>query len=50
MVTGGAIKITEKMQQHPETVKQLEILKQCKNFLKENQIEDLDSLLDYIEN
>lgn len=50
LVTGGAIKITEKMQQHPETVKQLEILKQCKNFLKENQIEDLDSLLDYIEN
>lgn len=27
LVTGGAIKITEKMQQHPDTLKQLEILK-----------------------
>ena len=48
LVTGGAIKITKKMQDHPDTTEQLEILKQTKIFLDSENITDLDSLLDFM--
>ena len=48
LVTGGAIKITKKMQDHPDTTEQLEILKQTKTFLDSENITDLDSLLDFM--
>ena len=48
LVTGGAIKITKKMQDHPDTTEQLEILKQTKTFIDSENITDLDSLLDFM--
>ena len=36
------------MQDHPDTTEQLEILKQTKIFLDSENITDLDSLLDFM--
>ena len=36
------------MQDHPDTTEQLEILKQTKTFLDSENITDLDSLLDFM--
>ena len=33
VVTGGAIKITRTMQEHPDTAKELQKLEKCKNYL-----------------
>ena len=34
VITGGTIKITRTMQEHPETNKELQKLKSCKNYLQ----------------
>ena len=47
IITGGAIKITKTMQEHPDTNHQLELLHQVQNFIKENDIYDIDSLIGY---
>lgn len=45
IVTGGAIKITDTMQNHPDTEQQLITLKKVQEFIKENNIYDIDSLI-----
>lgn len=49
-ITGGAIKLTEFMEERPHTEEELRKLGKYKSFLQEESIFDKDSLLDYIEN
>jgi len=48
VLTGGAIKLTKKMQDFPETMIQLMRLEKCLSMFKENYIEDFDSLCVFI--
>lgn len=48
VITGGAIKQSEKMQGHPDTAKELEKLEKCRNYLISEGIFDNDSLVDYM--
>ncbi len=48
IVTGGAIKMTELMQDHPHTKIQLQYLDQVKYFLQEKGIMDEDALYEYL--
>lgn len=48
IITGGAIKLTRTMQERNHTAKELEKIKQCRDFLRNNDIFDKDSFLDYI--
>jgi len=50
LITGGAIKFHHRMEHHPLTQLELTKLDQCKNFLKENDISDQDSFLNYYQN
>ena len=43
VITGGAIKLTRTMQQHPDTNIELVKLEQCKSYLQNNNIFDNDS-------
>ena len=43
VITGGAIKLTHKMESRPHTVKELDKLEFCRNYLKELGIFDIDS-------
>ena len=46
VVTGGAIKLTQRMQDKEHTSLELEKLNKCKEFLKYNGVFDKDSFID----
>ena len=48
VVTGGAIKITKKMQDHVDTLEELEKFETVKNFLKLNHLNCDDDLLNFL--
>ncbi|MGI9526721.1 MAG: hypothetical protein ACR2MS_06405 [Weeksellaceae bacterium] len=48
IVTGGAIKLTQKMQDHPLTYSELRKLENVKHFLKDFQIIDEESFYAYL--
>ena len=48
VITGGAIKLTQKMQDHSDTNKELKMLDKCRNFLQENRVFDCDSFFEFI--
>ena len=47
VITGGAIKLTQTMQERPHTWEELKKMDRCREFLKTNGIFDQDSLIDY---
>jgi hypothetical protein len=47
VITGGAIKLTQTMQDRPHTREELKKMDRCREFLKTNGIFDQDSLIDY---
>lgn len=49
VITGGAIKMSQKMQEHPDTMEELKKLNQAKDFLSENDVFDSDSFFDFME-
>lgn len=49
IVTGGAIKLTAKMQDREHTQIELNKLNSCRNFLKQNGVFDQNSLMDFLE-
>lgn len=49
VITGGAIKLSHKMEERNETLKERARLDQCRNFLKEQGVFDDDSFNDFIE-
>lgn len=48
LITGGAIKMAKKMQDNPETDRELHKLNECRNYLKSLGIKDIESLNDYL--
>jgi len=48
MVTGGAIKLTFKMEERIHTQKELDKLERCRNYLKDNQVFDCDSFYEML--
>jgi hypothetical protein len=48
VITGGAIKMTHKMNQNQLTKKEASILEKCRNYLLENDIYDSDSFYELI--
>lgn len=48
VITGGAIKITETMQGHKDTLLELNKLEKCKQYLKENDVFDSDSFYELV--
>lgn len=48
VITGGAIKITDTMQQHKTTINELEKLKKCKAFLLEHDVIDSESFYELL--
>jgi hypothetical protein len=48
VITGGAIKITETMQGHQDTLLELPKLEKCKQYLKENDVFDSDSFYELV--
>jgi len=48
VVTGGAIKLSRKMQEREHTALELQKLNRCKAFLKANDIFDQDSFVELI--
>ena len=48
VITGGAIKQSQAMIGHPDTVKELPKLEQCRNFLNQQGIVDFDGFLELI--
>ncbi len=48
VVTGGAIKLTERMEDGPDTSKELSKLDKCRNFLNENEITDVDTFREIV--
>jgi len=50
LVTGGAIKLTEKMVQRSHTLAELAKMENVRNFLLDQGVFDLDGLNDYIDN
>ena len=50
LITGGAIKITQKMQDHPDTANELKKLNQVKDYLKQNHITYDDAFYDFLIN
>ncbi|WP_343658965.1 hypothetical protein [Chryseobacterium sp.] len=49
IITGSAIKLTERMEDHPDTAKQLIKLESVQDFLIQNEIRDEDSFFEYLE-
>lgn len=49
IVTGGAIKLTRAMPEHPDTAEELEKIKKCKKFLQSHGIETANDLIYYYE-
>lgn len=50
LITGGAIKMSQKMQDHPDTLRELEKIKRVKQYLTAHGVFDSDSLNDYNQN
>ncbi len=48
VITGGAIKLTRTMQEHPDTNIELIKLERCKNYLQNNSVFDNDSFFELI--
>ncbi len=48
VITGGAIKMSQTMQQHPDTVKELIKLKAAKTYLNKNGVFDEDSFYELL--
>jgi len=48
VITGGAIKLTQRMQDREHTQKELYKINQCKQFLTENGVHDSDSFYEFI--
>lgn len=48
VITGGAIKMSQKMQDHPETNNELEKLNSARSFLKDNEVLDSDSFYELL--
>ena len=48
MISGGAIKLTRKMEEHPQTMTELTKLEKVKNFFIENGVIDGDSYDDFL--
>ncbi|NDV57343.1 hypothetical protein [Bacteroides sp. 519] len=48
VITGGAIKITRTMQEHPDANKEFQKLEQCKNYLQSKDVFDEDSFFEII--
>lgn len=48
VITGGAIKLTQKMQDRKHTEKELSKIKTCRNFLKVNDIVDEESFYEFL--
>jgi hypothetical protein len=44
IITGGAIKLTQTMQGHPDTAEELEKLYQCRNYLVQNNYYDYNEI------
>lgn len=49
VITGGAIKQSQRMQDNPLTQEELKKLDQCRNFLIDNGVFDSDSLINFVE-
>ncbi|MDF1573166.1 MAG: hypothetical protein P1P82_16280 [Bacteroidales bacterium] len=49
IITGGSIKLTQKMQNRGHTMHELKKLESCKNFLIQKGIEDIDDIIEFIE-
>src|SRR5699024_2725513 len=49
VITGGAIKMSQKMQDHPDTAKELQKLNQAKDYLSDNDVFDSDSFFELLE-
>jgi hypothetical protein len=47
LITGGAIKMSHRMQDHPDTLRELEKIKKVKQYLTAHGVFDSDSLNDY---
>ena len=50
LVTGGAIKLTVKMEERSHTLEELAKLERVRNYLLDNGVYDLDGFNDYIDN
>ena len=50
LVTGGAIKLTAKMEERSHTLAELAKMERVRNYLLDNCVYDLDSFNDYIDN
>ena len=48
VITGGAIKITRTMQQHPDTNKELQKLNRCKSYLQSKDVFNEESFFEII--
>jgi hypothetical protein len=48
VITGGAIKMSQKMQEHPDTDNELKKLEKARAYLKENGVFDEDSFFELI--
>lgn len=48
VITGGAIKVSQTMQESEFTLKELDKLKMCQQYLKNNDVFDRDSFLDFL--
>lgn len=48
VITGGALKLTQTMQDAPETKKELDKMNSVRSFLHENDVEDDDSFYDWL--
>ena len=49
IVTGGAIKLTATMQEREHTLRELDKLNACRDYLKQNGVFDQDSFMDFFE-
>ncbi len=45
VITGGAIKLTKKMDEHPATLKELEKIQKCKNYLLDLGITSIEEVM-----
>jgi len=48
LITGGAIKMSQKMGDHPDTAKELVKLQNARSYLNQNDVFDQDSFLELI--
>lgn len=48
VITGGAIKITRTMQEHPDTVRELEKIKNAQRYLNAQGVGDADSFYEFL--